>query len=269
MGVIDNDGTILTEPIYDQVSFLDTNWFTFKVNEDWSLMHEKELLFKASYDSITRLTQEIFLLTKGDSSYFFNSQSRQKSTNAYESGTVRDDFVLAKKGDQISLLDLGDLVEFYQNAKSYSELYGPYRLIQMEERHQLLDTNKKQLLFKEYDQIRLSNQEFLIASKGSDCYYLNMEDKKEFYLPQLDEIISIDFPLMTFESEGSIGIFDLSESELIIPPAFDGINASGNHLYVKKNGLYGLYSSTGKEIITTSFTTVSYTHLTLPTTPYV
>ena len=253
VGVIDNDGSIATEAVYDQISFLDTNWFCFRKKESWTLMFEDEIILEESYDSITKMSEDIFQLTKGDSSKFFNNKTRKTSKDWYLEGGEADKFVIGTKPKGIDFLNLKELDIFYENALSYEHKTSNYRVIVSEKKAQLLDTNNNRFVFEEYDLIKFSNGNFFIGIREGIYYFLDTETDKTYQIPETQEIAAVNFPFLVFEKDRFVGLYNLQNSTEVLPATFDGINFSSNLLYVKKGGLFGLYNTSGKQIIPATY----------------
>ena len=258
VGVIDGKGAVFTEPIYDQVSFLDTSWYCYREGDNWSLMFEDELVLSQNYDSITRLNYEVFRLILNDSIQYFNNKTRKLSESYYIDGKVQDNFVLAyKTKGGFDLLNQSDLTVFQKDLKAYEKKTDDLRVLVSDVDSRILDTSKNQILFSNYEHIIYSNSKYFIGIKNGAYKFLDTESLKSFDIPQSAGISDVNYPFIVFENNSKVGLYNLKTSTIILAPAFDGINFSSNQVYVLKDGLYGLHSMNGQEIIPPSFTDIT------------
>ncbi|MBK9192291.1 MAG: WG repeat-containing protein [Crocinitomicaceae bacterium] len=257
-GLIDLSGKKLSEPIYENLQFLDTNWVAYDDGLKWHLFKSDKEILADNFDSIANFDKDIIQLFQGDSIRLFHRNGNVLSKKWYLkvgpfykmiSGLTRQKTFDLLSHETLEIL-VSDLTGFFDATENY--ITGRHangcRIYHAETGQPASDF---------YDEIKAVNENYFICKKSNDTKLLQLENKKLFPLPDLDEAVQIRYPYLFYLKNEQTGIWNFERGTLIAEPQFDGVSLTDGLFYVRLNGAYGILSTDGKEILPPVYSSVT------------
>lgn len=283
-GIIAADGRVITEPIYDDINLIDTNWSTIKQNNKWNLALQNKLVFDFEYDSIIHIYANLFLLYKEELASIYHGQNYTQTTSFFTHATVFDRNIIQGyyPDKQHALYSVNDLSQL---AVSVDTLYSDipnYALAETVDHTILIRLPEQKTIGDPMNNVDYQFGNLFLCTIANSPLLLHAKKEEYYELPNLDFIIAHDHPILTYVKDrkqglwnldlkrdimlpkyevtqffgneimtgnfGRFGIFDLN-GNAILPMQFESIDVHDNVYVVKQNGFYGIYSKQGVLII--------------------
>ncbi|MBI3135827.1 MAG: WG repeat-containing protein [Bacteroidetes bacterium] len=257
MGLIDQDGTILSEPIYTNFHFLDTLWIAYATDLQWGLYKLDTPVLKHEFDSISMLSAQVLKLQRADSIQLFHTEKQTRSQNWYRTVSVMSGYLVAMRSNlTLDLLQPSDLTILAQGLSGFQTVEIGYMICRSKNGEQLANLETGQFITEKYDQITHAFNAFFILRRSGINYLFQADKNRKYPLPELDDIVSVNYPYLYFLNSDKTGIWDLEKEILIAEAAYDGISQNDGVFYTRLNGNYGILSRNGEQILAPVYNSV-------------
>lgn len=283
-GLIASTGRMITEPIYDDINLIDTNWSTVKQNNKWNLALKNKLLFGFEFDSIVPIYGNLFLMYKEELASIYNGFNKVQTAHSFTHASIFDrNIVIAHYEDkQRAIYSVNELNLLAINVDTVYVDIPNYAQAKIGKKVLLINSPDQKVIGEPMDYVDYQFSNLFLCKIDDTPLLLNGKKEAYYGLPDLDFIINFDHPVLSYVKDrkqglwnvnlqkdimlpkyevaqivgneimtgdfGRFGIFDLS-GKAILPMAFESIDIHDNVYVVKQNGLYGIYSKRGKKIV--------------------
>ncbi|MFT5821794.1 MAG: hypothetical protein ACI8ZM_003050 [Crocinitomix sp.] len=294
-GLIGTNGRVLSEPIYDDINLIDSNWSTYKQNDKWNLAFQSKTQFGFEYDSIVPVATQIFFLYTEGFGIFYHGGSQTKSVNEHTRGSLFEDIIVvghftdnkyALYSSKYLTLLTAQIDTFYMTAYNYA-------VVEFEDQFQLINMDQEKLVGEPMNDIDYQFGNLFLSHIEGESLLLNAKKDEYYPVPELnhlhDYILDYNYPILTYVKSGKQGLWDLARSEdillpnyevaeifdreimvgdfgrfgifdlsgnTVLPLEFESIDVHDNVYVVKQLGQYGVYSKQGQEIVPVSYTEI-------------
>lgn len=245
-GVISTTGTILIEPIYDQVKYLgSTNLFAVKQNNTWKLIdiQEKKIIIDSGYEDFIETKSDNIIIKKDGKYGLITKTNEQKIEPQYEDLKIAFSiYYIAKKDGKYGVINLENetVIPFEYKNMTYVESGGFIQADKTDTETVIFDNNLGQKVTGIVSEINIE--------KGFIKVYTNNEYK--YYNFKLEEKNPADLltsnTLFLSKKDEKYGYVDKSGKVVVDYIYEDGTeqNSSGFSA-VKKDGVWGSINKVG------------------------
>lgn len=290
-GIINANGKIDSEPIFENVQLIDSSWVSCKQNGKWNLVFNTEEHFGNQFDSVVCVENDLFLLYKSDTASIYNGSFRKTSKELVRSASVFQKTIIVGQGldNSYHIYRKENLDLLSKHADTIINISFNYAEIKKGLKSQLVETKEGILVGREMDVNTYQFGNFFYAQEDGAHFLFHGVRDKYFATPELDYVNDVDFPLLTFRKNGRQGVWNLEKGKLLVQPTYENVTSIGggflagdfdrfgiisnsgkvivpleyesvdvhdNVYVVQKNGFYGVLSKRGNEIVPTRYTKI-------------
>ncbi len=294
-GIVDTNGRILSEPMFEEMPVYGDGMFRIKLNgtygfadasgkvvipPQWefavAFSEGKAIVSMNSNSSIIDKTGKVLATNLGDGTgmyRFFNNRARCRSNDGlygymdqtgkrviaptYDSG---DDFsegvAIVGKGNHYGLIDTaGNFLIQPEYEFIYNLGSGLYKVKDSDGKTGVLNNKGEVIIAKEYDDVFHLQQNYLMVEKGYLSGCFDITGKEIYPATSPLQLLFVEGKSLVY-NETKTGLIDTT-GKYIVPLEYDSIGYFYNGFTtVTKNGVYGAIDSTGKVIIEAKYTTL-------------
>ncbi|WP_027420369.1 WG repeat-containing protein [Crocinitomix catalasitica] len=255
-GLLDKNGQVLQKAEYKNIFIHDSVSYSANKDEKFNLVVLGKEILPLEYDAIHLLSPELFLLKKQDEYQFFLANSnkfiRSNATGYFENfpelillSTADSTSILYSKKEKAMLLD---------KVTSYEQVNDQYGIINTKEYiFRIFRMADLKQIGPKVNYIRLLKDQYFIATKDNKRLLYLPEMDKVYTIPPLDDIVSLSSTVIIYTLNGQYGVHSLLSDKVIVPPKYTSIEEIDGAYFVSDFDQYGVYASTGKELITADY----------------
>ncbi len=250
-GLIAQDGQILSQPIYEDIVFFDSVYYCYKSDGLWGLVSGENLILPFVFESITKISTELFLVRNKDIQMAIGSRIFHPRSSAFFGTRVTDvttvgllSIVSDSSGkfvwsDSESVILMKNVTELEECGKTFS-------ILRTADSALLVNRETGTFVGPRGIGIKALGSERFLIDTGGGYYRIYFGKTGKYYrAPKMDTILSEDFPEMIYLKDGLTGAWNLEKGAQILDPKYDGILKEGRYYYLIRDGYYGVATGTG------------------------
>lgn len=257
-GIIDGNGTVISEPTYQQIVPIDTNWTISKLDDKWGLFARNEIHFTHQFDSISEIKKDLFFLFNGEKAAIYQGVLKKKTASSFRSTSLfNDQFLLAKDSSGTHQVFWLNPFHFITNQVNKVEKMGyGYALLTKTANMQLVALKNGALVGAEMETIAYQfGQLFYCTNKGE--HFLFQADENKYYpISVLDFVDDFDFPYLTYTLNGRQGVWNVSTGKQIITPDYEGLKRIPEGFLVTQFNRFGIINNRGDIVLPVSYKSI-------------
>ncbi len=258
-GIINKDGQIFSEPIYEDIQFLDTSYLSYKVDKKWNLFQDDKKVLKNEYDSIQKVSANNFILYQGNTGRLYNGSNQFISEKKYHYAHSKFEYIIATNEDsRYDLFEKSNLNLIFEDIYTFNPYFIDYPVVSFDDYQILLDTSTNTQIGKKADSIRFLNRDYYYQTIDGQPKLYRVSKDKYYQSPYFESMTSINYPYLTYLENGKPGVWDFEKGKNIIEPKYQGVrNIESGDFFVYNLGMYGVLDQNGEVLIPVKYESIN------------
>lgn len=251
MGVISTSGTVILEPKYDDVKYVNnTDIYAVKEENNWKLVNKSATIVLEGYDDFVQVKGDNVIVKKSDKYGITTLASEEKIKSEYEELRYAFSiYYIAKKDGKYGVININNeaIVPFEYLSMNYIEEGGFIIADISETETTIFDSNLSKKLTGIFEEIN-TEKGYIRAYADGDYKYYNFKFEEK-----LASDILTNNTIYLSKRDGKFGYVDKT-GNIVVDYIYDDATEQNEYGYaaVKKDGLWGVIGKSGEIVLNTT-----------------
>ncbi|MFT4600621.1 MAG: hypothetical protein ACI857_000797 [Arenicella sp.] len=249
-GIMNPDGSIYSEPEYDEIELFTRNLIASKVKNDWKVEEDGKLITPQLFDTVFVIEDSLYALEINHVSQLFNDQYNTFSENFYEESFFKSRFLHCKiqGSENYDLLNPKTLEPLAEKVTSVLPWHWTYGYLIYEDSFQLYTMPEYELKGPKFQSIKHQFDEYFLCKNDTNAFLFNEKTEEITKIKNVDLINDLQGNKMVYTKDGLSGIVDIKSGKQIFPAKYASLALDGNTIFTKNGSLVGIAKTSGTEL---------------------